>query len=176
MSLICFGYDCMVRIIKSIYKIFHSWKCLWKCRLRNSSHILRERWVNAFWGTFHPYLITVNTNITLWTPNDDYPALLKHLFGVTISVRRRKRETSTETHTLLYRISLADNMCAYFNWHKGLFLGFQLTIGLIALGAQAFAIFYYSDVLWRLKSHATQLFVQQFAQSNSKNNIKATHY
>ena len=31
---------------KSKYEVFHSWKCIWKCRLRNGAILSRERWVN----------------------------------------------------------------------------------------------------------------------------------
>ena len=31
---------------ESKYKSFHSWNCMWKCRLRNGGHFVQGRWVN----------------------------------------------------------------------------------------------------------------------------------
>ena len=30
------------------YEVFHSWKCIWKDRLRNGGHLFRGRWVSIF--------------------------------------------------------------------------------------------------------------------------------
>ena len=35
------------------FKYFHSWKCIWTCRLQNGSHFVQGKWVNDWGRSMH---------------------------------------------------------------------------------------------------------------------------